>query len=135
MTIRRKNQRGQATIESALSLLVFLPVLFGIIEFGHLIYTYNYVHYMARDATRYASVRGSTSASPATSASIETYVRNQAVAMVPSDIAVATAFANDSNAPGSSVTVTVSYPFPGLIGWVMPSAPTVVSRSQMKILQ
>jgi Flp pilus assembly protein TadG len=34
----RKNQRGQAMLESALIMLVFLPVLIGIMDFGQLLY-------------------------------------------------------------------------------------------------
>lgn len=130
----RKRQRGQATIESAFALLVFFPVLFAIVEFGHLIYTYNYVHYMARDATRYASVRGSTSGRAATSASIETYVRDQAIAMDPAQLTVTTTFPDGGNAPGQAVKVTVSYPFPAIVSWVLPASTTVTSASQMIIL-
>lgn len=131
----RKHQRGQATIESAFALLVFFPVLFAIVEFGHLIYTYNYVHYMARDATRYASVRGSTASSPATADSIRTYVRGQAIAMDPTQLTVTTTFPNGGNAPGQAVRVLVSYPFPGIVSWVLPASTTVTSASQMIILQ
>jgi Flp pilus assembly protein TadG len=40
------------------SAFVFFPLLFGIIEFSYAMYAYNWVNMAARQATRYAVVRG-----------------------------------------------------------------------------
>lgn len=52
---------GSALVEMAISSVIFLSILFGIVEFSMALYTYNYVSDAAREATRYAMVRGSTS--------------------------------------------------------------------------
>ncbi len=58
--VRRGNdERGSALVEMALvSAFVFFPLLFGIIEFSYAMYAYNWVNMAARQATRYAVVRG-----------------------------------------------------------------------------
>ena len=65
MTARRlarrlRCSRGQSLVESALSLGIVIAVLIGIIELTIALYCYNYVAYAAREATRWAMVRGST---------------------------------------------------------------------------
>ena len=57
---RAEDERGDALLESALMLIFLLSVLFGIVGFGHALYTYNFVSNAARDATRWSSVRGFT---------------------------------------------------------------------------
>lgn len=65
--VSRLLQRGQreeanSLVEMALvSALVFLPTLFAIIQFSLALYTYNFVNMAARQATRYAVVRGAPS--------------------------------------------------------------------------
>lgn len=67
MLLRRCTQKaiadeGASMVEMALSLvLVLLPMLFGIIILSLAIYTYLYVADAAREGTRYAIVRGSSS--------------------------------------------------------------------------
>jgi len=56
---RGRDEQGSALVEMALvSTLVFFPLLFGIIEFSYGMYAYNWVNMAARQATRYAVVRG-----------------------------------------------------------------------------
>jgi Flp pilus assembly protein TadG len=52
--------RGQALVEFALVLPVFLLIVFGIIDAGRLIFTYNTVSNAARNAARVAIVNQST---------------------------------------------------------------------------
>lgn len=53
------NESGGSLVEMALvSALVYLPMLFAIFEFSFAIYGYTFVSNAARNATRYASVRG-----------------------------------------------------------------------------
>jgi Flp pilus assembly protein TadG len=53
---RSRRSRGQALVEFALVLPVFLLILFGIIDAGRLIYTYNTIANAARDGARVAIV-------------------------------------------------------------------------------
>jgi len=57
---RRVGERGAALVEYAFVLILFLSLLFGISGFGHAIYVYHHLNNAAKEATRYAAVRGST---------------------------------------------------------------------------
>lgn len=59
---RRKKTRGQGLVEFALTLPIFLVLLFGIFEVARLIFLYSAVFTASRDAARYA---GATGESPA----------------------------------------------------------------------
>ena len=54
-------EEGSSTLEMALCCAVFLSLLFGVIQFCFALYVSNVVSEAARDATRYAVVRGSNS--------------------------------------------------------------------------
>lgn len=58
-------QTGATLVEYAFIFIAFLTLLLGIMGFGHMLYVYHYVNHAAKEATRYASVRGSTCASDA----------------------------------------------------------------------
>ncbi|MGC8548074.1 MAG: TadE/TadG family type IV pilus assembly protein [Acidobacteriaceae bacterium] len=136
MTARRiarrlRCRRGQSLVESALSLGIIIAVLIGILELTLALYCYNYVAYAAREATRWAMVRGSTctglSSCNATADQIQTYVQNLNYPIVqPSQLAVTTTWlsratltpaswttcsAAPCNLPGNEVQVEVAYPF------------------------
>lgn len=57
---------GATLVEMGLAALVAIMFLFGIIETSYMLYSYNYVSNAARDATRYAAVRGPNSCNDAT---------------------------------------------------------------------
>lgn len=50
---------GSSLVEMALSCLILIPVLFGIIQLSFALYCYHYAADAAREATRFAIVRGS----------------------------------------------------------------------------
>jgi Flp pilus assembly protein TadG len=102
-------------------------------EFSMGVFTYNFVSYAAREGARYAASRGSLSSSPATSDSIQTLIRNQAVALDTSLVSVSTTW-NPNNTPGNTVAVKVSYPITPLIGFVLGNI-TVSATSTMAIAQ
>src|SRR6266849_7145436 len=52
----RMNQRGQAVVESAFVLLIFLAMLIGIVDFGQFLYFHQSLSERARAAARYAAV-------------------------------------------------------------------------------
>jgi len=99
-TVLRNRQAGASLVEYAFIFIIFMTVLLGICAFGHMLYVYHYVNHAAKEATRYASVRGSTCATdadggscqasnsasgnsgPATMADIQTYVSNMVSAGV-----------------------------------------------------
>jgi Flp pilus assembly protein TadG len=57
---------GSSLVEMGLSAIVAFMFLFGIIETSYLLYSYNYVSNAARDASRYAAIRGPNSCNDAT---------------------------------------------------------------------
>ena len=52
----RKNQSGQAAVESALVMLIFLPLIIGILDFGQFLYFHQSLTERARAAARYGAV-------------------------------------------------------------------------------
>ena len=114
-----KDERGNAMVEFAVvAALIFFPIVFGIIEFGRLVWARNMVSAAAREGVRYAIVHGSESGAIADSAAVATYVAGR-TAMAP--IAVTTAWSDAAKAAGDTVTVTVKYTYapvvkiPGLL--------------------
>ena len=130
---RLRRSGGNAIVESALCFLLFLTIFIAIMEFGMGIFTYNFVSYAAREGSRYAATRGSLSGAPATSETIQTMIRNQAVAIDPNQLAVTTTW-NPNKVPGNTVTVNVSYPITPLLGFVLGNI-TVGATSTMTIAQ
>ena len=127
---------GQASAEFAMTAILYLTVIFGIIDYGRVLYAYNSVAYSAREASRYASVRGSTSKSPATASNVTTIVQNNIVGLSTSnnELAVTTSW-SPNNKPGSTVQVKVVYTMSHLIPfWTSISLP-LTSTSKMVISQ
>jgi hypothetical protein len=59
LILRSSGEEGNSLVEMALvSAFVFLPLIFGIIQFSFALYAYNFVNLVSRQATRYAAVRG-----------------------------------------------------------------------------
>jgi Flp pilus assembly protein TadG len=55
-----KSERGSALLEFAVVVIIFLTFVFAIMDFSQALYAYHFVSNAAREATRYASVRGTT---------------------------------------------------------------------------
>ena len=136
MTHRRRSssQRGSNLVETALVLLGLLFLIFGIMETAHLVYAYNFVERAAAEAARWASVRGSSAASPATAQTITTYVRRWATGLDASSLTVATTWKPD-NSPGGTVRVQVDYTWKSAISGLLPTTVSLRGSSAMLILQ
>ena len=52
----RNRERGQAIVESGLILMIFLPVLIGILDFGQFLYLHQSLAERTRAAARYGAV-------------------------------------------------------------------------------
>jgi Flp pilus assembly protein TadG len=150
---RASCQRGSALVEFALSVTIMATLLFGTMAISMALYSYHFIAEAAREGSRYAMVRGTgctsysgfTSACPATSAQIQTYVRSLSFPGInPNNMSVTAAYAaypaggtctpsSACNNPGNQVTVTVSYQLPVSIPFVPARTLTMTSRSQMVI--
>jgi hypothetical protein len=60
-TKNRKKTRGQSIIEFALVLPITLLIVFGVIEFGYLLFVFSSVNTASRDAARYGIAVGEVS--------------------------------------------------------------------------
>lgn len=158
-----RDDRGSTLVEYAIVLPVLLTFLFAIMDFSRYLYTSHFVSEVAREATRYAMVRGSSNIGTAcattatfqcdaTAPNIQTYVRgltppgitstsvNAATTWpgtAPAGAAGACSTANGNNSPGCLVQVVVSYPFKFTLPFLPSSASTwtVSSTSVMVISQ
>ena len=52
--LRRNSQKGQTLVEFALAVMLFLTILFGIIEFGRALWTWNTIVQATRAGARFA---------------------------------------------------------------------------------
>jgi Flp pilus assembly protein TadG len=156
------NQQGQSLLESALTISLLLTLLLGTMQVGLMLYAYHFVSYAAREGTRYAIVRGSTSCSSltmncnASASAIQSFVgglgfpgvhlSSSNITVQWADYASGTGWSlcnssntssgcSTANAPGNQVKVTVSYQFPFTVPFVPVSFFTLNSTSAMVIAQ
>jgi len=130
----RHRERGATILEFGLSFLIFISVVYGIMECGRIVSSYNIVAGAAREGSRYAMVHGSASGSAATASDIQTIVRNWAIGLDTSAITVTTTWAS-GNGPGNPVLVKASYSITPFTGLILKNAITLQSSSQMLISQ
>jgi Flp pilus assembly protein TadG len=132
--LSRHHGRGQSTIEFSIIAISALMLIFGMMNCAIAVYDYNFVSFAAREATRYAAVRGSSSASAASTTDISNFVIAQSKGLNGSKIAVSTSWIPD-NSPGSTVRVQVSYPFTVAIPFMNGNLLNFSSTSQLVITQ
>ena len=131
---------GGSLVEMALACLILIPVLFGIIQVSIGLYCYHFAASAAREATRWAMVRGancplnfstaycspsSGNALGADANDIAQYVRNLGIHIQnchhndsvvrqrrPGPVLWASCSTTQNNSIGNQVKVSVSYPIP-----------------------
>jgi Flp pilus assembly protein TadG len=123
-----RNERGSQLVEFAIAGLLFLTLLFGIMEFGRAVWIYGTAAHAAKEGARWAIVRGAESGRAATATDVESYVRSRATGMT--SVTVTTTWSPD-NKPGSVVQVKVDCPFQPVLP-LLPSM-TLTSTSRMVI--
>lgn len=150
-SMRLSGEEGSSLVEIAIAATVLFLMIFGIIQASLIDYVYVYLSDAAREATRYAIVRGSSCSSfpaacPASANDVQNYVRSlNFPVMNASSINVATTWpttgssctpsSNPCNNPGNLVQVTVSYNYPLSIPFLTGRTVTVAATSQMVISQ
>jgi Flp pilus assembly protein TadG len=126
----RRDDRGQSLVEFALASVIFFMTLFGTIEFGRAIWHYNMVSDLAQEGARWAAVHGNKSASPASSADVQTFVRSRALGIT---VTVTATPAPSTLLPGSMVTVNVTSSFSPLTTIIPSATLTLQSTARMVI--
>lgn len=113
--LRQARDEGQALIEFALLLPVILLLILGLLDLGRAVAQENTLAFAAREATRYAIVHGSNSASPVPAcascqnATLTQVVRDNAIG-VPS-VTVTVSYPDGNNDRGMRVAVDATAPF------------------------
>jgi Flp pilus assembly protein TadG len=152
-------EEGASLVETALASTIFLVMLIGTFQMMLGSYTLHFVSDAAREGTRYAIVRGSTSCTNtpslsncnATADQIKAYVRGlKYPGITSSKLTVTTTWQTASttkpttwsacgsgtcNAPGNQVKVVATYAFPLSIPFVPKSTFNLTSTSRMVISQ
>jgi Flp pilus assembly protein TadG len=130
---RRAGERGSTLVEGALCFTVFLMIIFGTIDFGRMVFAYNFISYSAREATRYALAHGTKY--PVTASDLTTFVKNEAIGLDPSAITVTPTWSDINHTPGTSVQVQVQYAFQPIAPYMPTGLLTMTSTSKMLISQ
>jgi Flp pilus assembly protein TadG len=127
---RQCRQRGNTMVETAITMVLYLMLIFGIVGFGEAMWAYTWTGHAAREGSRWASVRGSQSSSPAAALDVKNYVLGNMMGLNSAKANVVTNWPN-GNSPGQEVDVTVTYsmnthaPFVGTINLSSTSKMTV----------
>lgn len=161
MNCRMKNrsalssQRGQSAIEFALTIVMLVVLLVGMLELTMFVYTYSVLADAAKEGVRYAIVHGASGTTPAgpsglpqTSASwgtcsssdsgsdsVVSAVKHYAALSLHSTTAinVFVCYPDKSNSPGSAVEVSVNYLYQPLFGLGWPKV-NVAANSAGRIV-
>jgi Flp pilus assembly protein TadG len=103
----------------ALASPIFFLLMFGITDFARGIWLYGSMSHGAREAARFAIVRGAESGRATTASDVQTYVRN----FVGLNSATVTTTWIPDNEPGSVVEVRVQQPFVPVLSAIIPTIP------------
>lgn len=147
-------ESGATIVETAISLTLLVSFLLGTFQMALALYTYHFVSDAAREASRYAIVRGSTSCANTpnltncgvTADQLQTWVRNLGYPGInPTRLTVTTTWpttgstcypsSTPCNNPSNLVNVVVKYAFPLDIPFWKSATINVQSGSQMVISQ
>ncbi len=127
-----REEQASALVEFALVSILFFTVVFGIMEYGRMILTYNVVSTAARLGGRYAAVRGSTSGHVATSDAIKTYVASKSLGILAASNVTVTW--SPDNKPGSTVQVQTQKTFRPIVPLLPQTNLTLRSTYNMVIV-
>ncbi len=151
-------ESGSSLVEFALAVPILFSLLIGLVDMSLAVYSTHYVSEAAREAARWAMVRGSSSCTntpnltdcDATAAEIQTYVQNLDFPGINSNnLSVSTTWLSPSastpttwtscgstcNAAGDAVQVVVSYQFPLDIPFISSNSFNFSGTAQMVISQ
>jgi Flp pilus assembly protein TadG len=117
-------EKGASAVEFALVLPVLMVILFGIIEFGFILYDKAIVTNASREGARRGIVYSVTNDASATPVAVSTdeitsivssYCASYLVSLGSGTAAPSTTITGNCTVPGNSLTVTVTYPYSFLV--------------------
>jgi len=112
------SERGSALLEFAFAFTILMTLIFGIMDFSRAMYAYHFLSDAAREATRYASVRGSTSTTACTNPPPVVYgckaatadIANYVQSIVAPGISVSSTSASCASPAAGQVNVCTTWP-------------------------
>jgi Flp pilus assembly protein TadG len=116
-----ESEEGSSLVEFAIVSPILFAMIFGIIEFSLAFYSFNFTAHAAKEAARYAAVRGGHSCEGTphlsdcniASPQLQTIVQNMGYPGIDSsNTEVIVTWPDGDNAPGHKVKVNVNYTFP-----------------------
>jgi Flp pilus assembly protein TadG len=140
----RSSQRGAAAIEMALSMILLLPLIFGMIDFGYYFYVASTASEAARVAARQASITPGACGTAAagttkttTESAVATYMTQAGLGTAVTTSATATCTTVGTLTPAWRLVVTVDFTPP--IGFIRPlmkqsATPGKVTYSQTVVV-
>ncbi|HXM05883.1 MAG TPA: TadE/TadG family type IV pilus assembly protein [Candidatus Acidoferrum sp.] len=152
MRTAKHSERGASMAETAIVMTCVLLLIFGIIDFARMTYTYSFVANAARMGARWMIVRGTSSCTSgngiqidncnAKNSALTSYVQNLDVGLLKASNITVTGptytlcpGTATGGGPGCTVTVVVSYPFAFIAPYFTKAAWQVSSTSQMIVSQ
>jgi Flp pilus assembly protein TadG len=134
--IRRRHPAGQVISEFGVIAVVFVVLIFAVMEMAAAIFAYSTICEAAREAARYAIAHSPTSANPATNAQIQQVAVNAAPTLGLSTSDVSVSWPADSNLPSKDdVKITISYSYSLSIPLIKPITLTLSSTAQSLVSQ
>jgi Flp pilus assembly protein TadG len=132
--MRKRNERGAVAAEFALLLPVLLTILFGIIEFGMIMYSREVVTNAAREGARAGITQGPPKLTTGQIIAIaDNYLTNTGIN--PANVTFTVTGAGLINP--NTLTVTATYPYSFLIPWIptvtgIPNPLTIHAQTVMR---
>ena len=102
---RLKGEEGQSMVEFALVVPIFLILLLGIVEFGHIFYSYLMIENASRDGARYGSVWASDT-------EIREIVKEKTISLEQSKLTISISPTYSYRERGERIEVGVQYQVP-----------------------
>lgn len=128
--------RGQSMVEFALTASAFFLLIFGVIQMGLVIYTYNTLASATRDAARYAMMHGPNRSDTASQSQVTNVLLGDAADLSSSNLTVNLTWPADANMPSQSdAKVNASYNYTVQIPFTSTVTLTLTATSQMLVEQ
>jgi len=129
-----RDDRGANLVEFALLSIPFLAITLGLVDAGRAIFAYSALAHGTREATRVAIVRGAQSGAALTEPQLQDLVRQRAIGLTPSGVAVDVIWTPDNNA-GSKVRLDSTYTFQPITTFGFQTPIFLRSRAEMVIIR